>query len=59
MEARTLEDFVEDMIDKGRTKDQILAVAQATRWAGRKKEIVAYRKKYKKISRKSKKIHRK
>jgi hypothetical protein len=51
---RTLEDFVEDMIERGRTKKQILAVAEATRWRGRKAEIVAYGRVYKKIFKKSK-----
>ena len=56
IEPRTYEDFTEEMIDKGRTKKQVLAVAQSTRWAGLGAEIVAYGKKYIKFSKKSKKV---
>jgi len=37
--SRTLRDFVEDEISAGRTLNEILIVAQGSRWAGKKDEI--------------------
>lgn len=36
---RTVENFVADMIQKGRTAEQIRNVAAASRWADKTKEV--------------------
>lgn len=39
MEKRTVKDFVRDMYRRGRSKEEIRAVASSTRWANQKDEV--------------------
>lgn len=54
-EERTYEDFVEEMLDRGRTKKQILAVMLATQWREYREEIEEYLHRVRKFFRKRKK----
>jgi hypothetical protein len=46
---RSYEDFVEEMLDRGRTEKQIFAVMLATRWWEYRDEIVEYLERLRKI----------
>jgi hypothetical protein len=44
MEDRTLEDFVEDMVQSGRDLTEIRAVALCSHWSNKMDEITVYAK---------------
>ena len=57
IQKRTFEDFVEDMICRGRTEKEILTVAFMTQWVGFLPEIKAHIKKLNKFFKKPKQNH--
>ena len=56
MEARTVEEFVEDMVSDGRTFEEIRAVTRASCWVTKLAEVETY---YKKITKPRKKRSKK
>ena len=53
MESRTIEDFVDDMIWRGRSLNEIKVVAQCTHWHSKIPEILTYAKNFEKLLKKN------
>lgn len=54
MEKRTFEEFVEEALERGRTRKQILTIAAATRWQPYLQQIKEHIEKVEKFFRKIK-----